>query len=899
MFTPTNVMESGRAEASSAAASVEYRVGTRNRWSRISLTFEGLTPNRWLELSAALRGDPGEEATDVADFAVVGIAFHAEDGSGLDVPRVPGLARTTVDEHGAWLAGPPGGAAGGALPELRLCFYLPAPASRVVVSIRSWRNTRTFHVGAPVLREVGTDTSPPGPGVYGPARAGALLGEPIALGGDPVWFRYGLVAHRPLILRGQLARSGPSEGAFMRIAFRDARGALIAPPYPGVAAAPAVPAFVNIPVHRDASRFTVEVAPPPDAVTLDAGFAAWSEPSMLALVSDPEVLLDDALRLEALTDQAGGPVEAVVANLLTRLGRDATAPGAIPRHDLAAGAAGAELHAPLQTFDRLMNAHDAPAWTGDGLRLGQWPTWPVAESLDWRSDPYSTPAWRIAFQSLTWIRGMIRSGDPAARMRAITLCRSWSRANPWGQPADPLSLHPTCLAQRAEALLDVLSSALRDPVGEDAAILDVLGCEVIQHGIALAEILGRNTLAETLLEIQAAASLLGIGRALPTCPLSAHWTALATSALRRSFDAQVGVDGTFAGASYHRRLELLALGLALLPVLRSPDLESMALAEHLEARLAPAWRGLAALREPDGTLPPFGDAPAQIDGRGWIERLVRTHDRPWMAEAASRAADGTSGVTRDAIAVRVGGRPGPASFTGDFAAQHDPLDHRDCTSFTFATGGLGWVVETGGSQSRQPGEPGRHLATGRAHNVVLPYGRDQMAGAGRLRTTTRIGAATVHVVDTTVHGSDYGHARTFVLLEDLSGIAVFDTFTMTSRPLLLEGFLHLHPAVTVALVDPQRAYGLRDGQRLSVVFRMIAGRPGGMSVTNGWGARPSQVQGFVVGPGETVQPAPVLHYAMSGRETACGGLLIASNADGLAELTRISEDCRFTSIVGG
>ncbi len=894
MFTPSSVKQSGNPDS----PSVEYPVGTRNRWSRLQIAFDGLPPGHWLELSAALRADPDEEAVDVADFAALGIEFRTEDGSSIDVPRVPGLGRTTIDAHGAWLAGP-SGSAGRAFRDLRLCFYLPAPASRVVVSIRSWRNTRTFHVGVPVLREAlgGPPSSDAGDGEAG--RATAPPYRPTALGKDPVWFRYGLVPSRPITLRGQLVRSGTADGGVVHVVFRDAAGALIAPPYPGIMATASLPAFVNIPIHRDAYRFAVEIAPPPGAVTLDAGFAAWSEPSTVALISAPEVLLGGDLRLEALAEEAGGSAGSVVAGLLARLGRDAASPGADLRLDLAPAGL-AEPHAPLQACAVARSGSEAARWTAEGLRLDRWPAWPLPESPDWRADPFSAPAWRLAFQSLSWLRGAVGEGDRSARGRAVALCLSWSRANSWGQPADPLSLHPTCLARRAETLLGVLSAALRDAAEEDAPTLDALGCEVVQHGLALAEILGQNTLTGTLLEIQAAASLLGIGRALSTFPMAAHWTSLAISGLRRSFDEQLGLHGALASGSYHGRLELVALGLALLPVLRSPGQPTGTLAEHLESHLVPAWRGLARLLEPDGTLPLFCAAPAHVDGRAWIARLAASQETCWIADAAGHvgaAADGTADGARGALALRRTGREGWASFTSDFAAQHDPLDHRDCTAFTFATGAMGWITDAGGSHPQQTRRLGRHLAAGSAHNVVLPDGREQMAGSGFLRPAVRIGAATVHVIDTTVHGPDYRHARAFVLLDDLSGIAVFDTFTAAGRPLFLEGFLHFARAVTVALIDPQRAYGLRDGRRLSIVARMLAGRSGGTSLTSGWNGSPPEVRGSGAGPDEAMQPAAVLRYGMTGRETVCGGLLITPRPESLAELTRITESDPFAALV--
>ncbi|MCJ2076013.1 heparinase II/III family protein [Methylobacterium sp. E-016] len=847
-----------------------------------------------------MRADPAEEAVDVGDFAAVGIEFRAPDGSGIDFGRVPGLQQTGMDAHGAWLAGPLGGSAR-TLPDLRLCFHLPAPACQVVVTIRSWRNSHVVHVADPILRQMPVDM--PGSG----AEAGTTppLGRNrIVLGREPTWFHYGLVPGRPITLRGQLVRTEASDGAFVAIAYRDRAGALIAPPYPDVMATPSLPAFVGIPVHGDAYRFTVALVPPPGAVTLDAGFAAWDDSAILAMPSAPEVSLGHDLRLEALANAAGTSVESVLAHALSRLapadgttqGPPSTAPLRLDLDHVAS----AEPHAPLRSCDVARAGPDATGWTAEHLRLAHWPAWPLPEHPDWRADPFSAPAWRIAFQSLSWLHPATAGEDRAMRRRAVELCLAWSRANPWGQPADPLSLHPACLARRAEALLGVLAGVLAAADEADATGLGILGGEVVQHGLALAEILGQNTLAGNLLELQAAASLLGIARALPTFPLAAHWEALAMAALRRGFDARLGPDAPLAEPSYHQSLELLTLALAMVPILRARP-ASIALADHLEDRLAPAWQGFVGCLEPDGTLPPFGDAPARVDCKGWIARLTAAYGRPWMAFPPRGATNHAPAdpVVQGVLARRRGGPTGWASFTSDFSPRHDPQDHRDCTSFTFGTGAVRWITEAGGSQSQQPRRLGRYLASGRAHNVVLPDGREPTAGAGVPRTTARIGDASIHIIDTTVHGPDYRHARAFVLLDDLSGIAVLDAFATADRPLFLEGFLHVPPEVVVALTDPQRAFGLRDGRRLSIVGRMLVGRFGGLSVTSGWNGPSPAVQGFVAGPTEAMQPAAVLSYGMSGQRRVCGGVLIAASRRSLDALVRTVDDVRFAPLIVG
>ncbi|TXN44501.1 heparinase, partial [Methylobacterium sp. WL18] len=249
---------------------------------------------------------------------------------------------------------------------------------------------------------------------------------------------------------------------------------------------------------------------------------------------------------------------------------------------------------------------------GRALRLARQPAWPLPEVVDWAADPFRSPAWRLAFQSLSWAGAAAENPDPRIRARAVAMAVAWSRANPWGQPADPLSLHPACMALRLEALLSLLPVAAREDAAPDGAAVEILGGEVVRHAFALAEILAQHTVAGSLLEVEAATALLGVGLVLPSLPMARHWTGLATHALRSGLDAMIDAGGVIAEPSYHRSLEILTLASVLIPILGArPDLA--ALADDLDRRLAKAWADLVALFEPDGTLPPFGDAPAHDD----------------------------------------------------------------------------------------------------------------------------------------------------------------------------------------------------------------------------------------------------------------------------------------------
>ena len=867
--------------ASANLRDADQIVGHKNRWSRAVYAFDGLSSGEWYEFNAYVVCDSVEGALEARDFAAIGVAFLTGDRSEIDFARVPGLIRTSMDAHGAWLAGPRsagGGADARSLP-VRLRFYLPAPAVEVAILIRSWRNTRPFRVVDPEIRPAGRRAPAARDTAAGPPQGRLFQDGRIGLGPEPVWFRHGLVPGRALVFRGQVVAQGPSEGALAQIRFRDAGGDPIPPPYPDTLATLSVPAFLDIPVHRQAYRFTVKVCPPPEAATLDIGFATWEGGADLALAAAPDVLLDDDLRLANLTDDADPGVEAVLARLLDRLalpGDGARAGSIRPFLDLDRLA---ERPSPLRSFARLRDGPDAYVWAEGAIRLATRPAWRLPEAPDWAADPFRSQAWRLAFQSLAWTWAAAESPERGIRDRAVAAALSWSRANPWGQPADMLSLHPACAALRLEAMLGLLEAAARDPGEAREVAVEILGGEVVRHAAALAEILAQGTVAGSLLELQVAAALLAAGLALPAFPMSRHWTHLAALALRSGFETMIDPGGGVAEPSYHRSLELLTLALILVPVLGDrPELAP--LAERLDQRLPAAWAGMIALFEPDGGLPPFDARPDHADRYRWLERLAAAHARPGMALPVPGQAAGGGGAAAGAsrpgtlIVRRPDDGAGWAAFTADFSAQVDPQDHRDCTAFTFATGGLRWITE---------GE-GLHAATARAHNVALPDGREPGAGAGRAHEALRLGDATAYRVETSVHGPDYRHVRTFVLLEDLSGIAVFDRFLTEERPLAVEGFLHLDPAVTVALDASCRVFGLSGGRRLHILPCPLIGRFDDLAVS-----RHNRASRSVDG----ARGGAVLRYGLSGTGTVEGGLLIAASAGSIDRLTATVEGPAF------
>ncbi|BAU89242.1 hypothetical protein MPPM_0637 [Methylorubrum populi] len=830
-----------------------HRIAPNHRFSRVGLRFSALSPGRWTCLQFALAFDEGEEAALAVDAAAAGFDFLAADGSSLDLDHVPGLARSLLDPQVAWIPGPELlGAA-----SFRIAFRVPDQATGVVVTLRSWRNTRDFTVADPVLR--------PGPSDHGPAPRRRRLG------GEGVRLCYALAEEIALVLRGQIyAARADEHAARVRLVYRDRAGAEIAPPYDNAVSVPGLGAVINLSARPQARRFTLTLRPPPGATAVELCFAVWEDaedPPEAELIGLLELAFEDDFRLESLCDDELLDAPAFLARLAERIGL----PEGPPAAWLASSDPGA---APILARARELRAGPDRSARIEGddvvLSLAGLPDWTLPEAPDWREDPFRSVAWRLAYQSLAWLLPL--AGLPGGAARARAIAAAWSRANPWGQPADGLSLHPAALAPRG----DVLGRLIAD--GDDPARA-VIAAEAARHGFALAEIVGQNTLARALHGLQAAAALLALARALPGFAFAAHWDTLARDSLAHGFDALLPEDGAFAEASPVRRLDLLSHGQTIAAALGATEP-----GPTIRRRVEAALPGLAGLLDPGGRLPPFGDAPAGLDHAGWIARLSSS-DRDLVAErdTAPRPEGHTAGMLamrHDAL------ERGWGHFALTYAAQ-SPQGHRDCTSFTFATGSRRWIVEGGGAEGVEVGPARHHLLSARAHNVAIPDEREPVAGSGILTAQVALDGAQATRLATTVHGPDDAHARLFVVLEDLTGVAVIDRFVRPGRRLSFEGRLHLLPDTLVAVASPRRALAQQEGRRLDVLAVPLNGQSAGMEAAIGRNDQPHAMHGFCATGTGGLRPTPVLRYAFTGRDIVCGGVVIAADEAAEQRLVRL------------
>lgn len=870
----------------------EHAISANNRWSRVQLTFRHLPAEVWCCLEVRLAWTEEEEGGQALDFLLAGFDFLAADGSSLDVEHVPGLARTLLDPHSAWIAGPACQPAGSELVRaapVRVAFGVPPQARGLALTLRSWRNTEGITLATPRLRP----GAALGPGGFRRRR----------LGPHPAPLRHGLVQGLGLVVRGQIHAARSTEhAARVSLVYRDRDGAEIPPPYPGTVAVPGLGArpgaeepglgaAINLPAQPQARRFTLDLEPPPGATSLDLGFCTWEEEGerlpVVELLGPPEVALEDGFRLESLCGDDLLDAPGFLARLSARLRHD---PGAEAAWIPGPGEAGAAA-LPLARARSLRSEAERPVVLrpdgGLSLRLAGCPDWTLPESPDFREDPFrAVPSraipWRLAYQSLTWLLPLAE----AAPARALGLAQAWSRANPWGQPADPLSLHPGALPARAETWIGLLALP-----GAGAAAALLTG-EAVRHGFALAEMVGQNTFGRSLHQLQAAAALLALARALPRLPLSAHWDGLARESLGEGVDALLPADGRFAESSLHRRLDLVTLGRAL----REP-LGEAAPGPLVAARTEAALADLAGLLDPGGRLPPFGEVLSGTDDAGWIARLRGTAglvvaQRP----AAPMPAASSSTLLPDGLSARheTAGR-GWAHFACTFA-ETSPQGHADCTSFVYAAGATRWIVEAGGSEQVEAGAARHYLLSARAHNVAVIDGTEPVAGRGLHRGSLALPGAVAHAIETSVHGPGIRHLRIFVLPHDLSGLAVIDRFAaQEGGPLTFRAFAQLAPETLVAVEGPRRVQARQGGRRLGLVPFAVAGRVAGLETVIGRSERPGTMQGFVVRPG-MLEPACALRYAVTGRGLVCGGLLMAVDGpaeDSLARVLAREELARF------
>ncbi len=883
-----------------------YVVSNSNRWSRATLSFEGVEADTWCEFSFYLEWHPQESNRAVHDFALVGVDFLTEDGSSIDFAYVPGLTRTQIDPHSWHVSGPDFCNHDGSGYRVSLGFFVPSPTRKLSVGIRSWRNSHPFTIRDPKLLQKAASPSENEAAsqeadwakVASSLRPLNARRTWLALKAEPSWMRFALLAGRRLLIRGQIINENPGlQGALARIVYRDALGSELPLPYPETEEAPTIGAFIDIPVHRQARRFTLDLIPPPGAASVDVGFQTWSDKGGMDLVTPLEMSLDDDLTLEAISGDDTPDAGAFLKQLIACL--DLPLPAKSDSNSILAELVDPEaLLAPLSVHDKLraVQRGGSSELSENGLALANFPAWPLPNKPRWTEDPFQSPAWRLEFQSLGWLFGLVREGKADDLSRAVDLAVSWSRANPWGAPADLISSHPHALSARTEVFLRLLSlSARSDKSFETPEFLTLLA-EAIRHAFALAQILGQNVFSHSAVHLHAACALFALARCLPRLPLAPHWNSIALAHLDAGFDRFFDEDGTFIEQSLDIQLEAGSLGLILGHQIDALP-EAQALCDRLNERLRKNLRTLVAVTAPSGSLPPFGDAPYQYHHASWLRRLLSGYGAKLLSDhelAAELSYPPGKRLFTSQQAGLVAARhyernPQWAYFCTSLNGRHHDNGHHDCTSFVYANGGAPWIIDPKGSSLQETGAARQYLVSSRAHNISLPNGRGQLGGIGWLEAHEELAGASIFVVGSNVHGTDYIHHRIFITLDSLDAIGVLDHFVSQSKPTTFEGFLHFDTDILVAIASTQTGVAYRKREKLMIIPYTVNGHFSGMNVENGRNDRASKMQGFVARPSGGLQPANVLSYRISGHEIVCGGVLLAVNNKAAGELSGLLE----------
>lgn len=890
------------------ADSTEYIVSNNNRWSRVTLNFEGIESDSWCEFTCELEPHGQEAKGNVHDFALIGLDLQTEDGSSIDFVHVPGLSRTQIDLHGWFVNGPGFRGHYGKACTISFGFFIPSPARKLAVSIRSWRNSHPFTVREPKLLQEAAPKST-GAGIYevlgetdnsNPARMLNARRSWRTLSSDATWLRLGIPPGRNMLVRGQIINEFPSsEGVLARVVYRNVKGEELSPPYPEMAAAASIGAFIDIPIHRQARRFTLDLAPPAEAASVEIGFRTWHDSVRMELVTPLEISLDDNFSLESISGDDRPDAPTFLKQLTERIITSSGSPELMSADAMLARFIDPKaLASPLTFHDKLQAVqHGTKVPLSErGLTLGTFPPWALPDNPHWTEDPYHSLAWRLEFQSLTWLYKLATEKNPKNLAQAIDLAISWSRANPWGHPSDSASVHPRALAARAETLLLLVSLCVKSPDSINSQNYLTLAAETIRHAFALAQILGQNVFSHSTVHIQAACTLLSLARALPLVPFSPYWASLAWVHLRDGFERLVDENGSLLEQSPHVQLELVSLGLILTHQLED-ETELREFCNGLTTRLRNALRTLVAATAPSGLLPPFGDAPYGFHHASWLRRLLSDFGTGLLSDSdlAKELSYPTgrkvfSSERAGLIVARHYERNARWSyFCTSLRSRLHENGHYDCTSFVYSAGGAPWIVDPRGSGVHESGAARRYLVDSRAHNVALPDEREQLAGLSWIERQEEIGGASIFKIGSNVYGSSYEHHRIFIILEHLDAIAVFDRFTAQSKPVSFEGLLHFDSTVIAAIASTQMGVAYRRNEKLKVIPCTIVGDFSGMSVENGRKDLPGQIQGFVAHPSGRLQPSNVIRYRFTGQKTVCGGVLLAVSDQAARSLSNLLE----------
>ncbi|GAA2204628.1 hypothetical protein GCM10009850_004640 [Nonomuraea monospora] len=400
--------------------------------------------------------------------------------------------------------------------------------------------------------------------------------------------------------------------------------------------------------------------------------------------------------------------------------------------------------------------------------------------VDWTANPHGNRSWALHLHTLRWMGRLVsayeRTGDQACLDRARAVTDDWIDANPrHGAGVSPWAWAEHAVALRAPALV-CLSEHVHTPRLWDS---------LAEHGEVLADPSlyreGHNH------GLDQDIALLVVG-----CRLGrARWRDLAVRRMTASAELAVDAQGVLHeqapryGLYVHRRL-----GVALRAIRES----GAEVPERLVARRRALESYVAHATQPDGTLVPIGDSPADARADGFA------HEGPLV-----RVFDGGYVFGRSAW-----DDPSAAYYSIRFGPGRRLHGHEDHLGLTYSAQGRRILVESGFHSYERTGYTD-WTRSPQAHNVPIPT-----TGTFRPGTPTHLLHSSIGPSSQTYELADdaYGPLRTrrVTVNHDPDTVAVFDTVASGT----LRSLWHFDPAFEVA--------SRRDG---AVVLR----DPGGFHVT--------------------------------------------------------------------
>lgn len=397
---------------------------------------------------------------------------------------------------------------------------------------------------------------------------------------------------------------------------------------------------------------------------------------------------------------------------------------------------------------------------------------PLAGDVNWATDPYRDPTWRLWFHSLKWMEGLVVSGKSADRALARAIATDFAADNP-----DPGS-NTGAWVDHATSLRTALLVCLWEHSGGDAGSRAWLEQLIAGHTAALVNRwvgLWNHGLMQNL-------ALLGAG-----CTLNVpSWRTTATSRLVAGTNASVDAQGApnEQGVGYVPFIQSL---------LREVETHltgcGIPVPAGLARRVAALDHFAAQATEPDGTFVQIGDTYPEAPG---------ARVGPFSAWVSSRGAEGRRPTATTTVydAGWIFGRDSWTSPRQQYSLRFGPgrwvHGHNDHLSMTYWANGRDVLVDAGFSGYADAAYRSWQRSSA-AHNVPVVVGArfNNKAGTALVSRSAGKGAHSYALRDTAHAGAERFRS---VLVDDVMRLMLVRDDVTSSRARALQVLWHLDPS---------------------------------------------------------------------------------------------------------